>query len=267
MLDQFGDDDGPGGYTYPTGEQFRESAFDLRFFGVTSTPDRYRFNFKVETLYDALETDRGFSPHTFVLWIHDPSASGGRTSGRDDLGVNADFEHSWQYRLMASGTSESAIRADGSTLIDSSDIAVEVDTEESTVTIAVPSSSFEGDVSTFSVVAGVHSASDGVLRPIEPEATESAFGGADPDAAENAPRLSDVLTEPSVQQADALAYSAEERASIPFVPLTDAATVTTAPSGSGDGPGFGVVSGLLGTAGGVAYGIRSLTEPGDTDER
>jgi hypothetical protein len=264
LLDPFGDDDGPGGYRYPTGAAFRGGAFDLRFFGVSTTPDRYRFSFQVDNLYDALEDSRGFSPHMFVVWIHDPGADGGRTSARDDLGANVDFERSWHYRLEASGFTKSAIAADGSTLVDASSVTTEVDIEENTVTVSAPSSAFESDASALSVVAGVHAEADGRLRAVEADATDATFGGADP--VENAPRLSDMLTTPRIDQADAMAYSADERASLPFVPLGDGSNDGSSSSGSGDGPGFGIVSGALGTAGGIAYGIRSLADRTDEND-
>jgi hypothetical protein len=264
LLDPFGDDTGPGGYTYPTGDAFRDGAFDLRFFGVTTTPDRYRFSFQVDNLYDAFDDSRGFSPHMFVVWIRDPGADGGRTSSRDDLGANVDFDRSWHYRLEASGFTKSAIAADGSTLVEASSVNAEIDMEENTVTVSVPSSAFESDASALSVVAGVHAEADGGLRAVETDATDSTFGGADP--IENAPRLSDVLTTPNVDQSDALAYSADERASLPFVPLGDGTGGDGSSSGSGDGPGFGVVSGALGTAGGIAYGIRSLADGADEND-
>jgi hypothetical protein len=44
---------------------------------------------------------------------------------------------------------------------------------------------------------------------------------------------------------------------------------TTTDTGDGDGPGFGIVSGALGTAGGVAYAAKSLLaddEPAADDQ-
>ena len=268
FLDGFGDDGGPGEFTYPSGSAYRSGAFDLQSFVVTSTPDRARFAFEVATLYDAREASRGFSPHMFVLWVHDPSADGGRTSARDDLGANVDFQRSWHYRVAVSGSTASVIRADGSTLVETAEIDTLVDIEGNTVTVAVPRSAFDGEVSTFSVAAGVHAGADGTLMAVAAEASESAFGGADP--VENAPRLSDIVTPSDVEQSEALSYGSDDRASLPFVPLGEGADDggETTPSGSGDGPGFGVVSGALGTAGGLAYGIRSLTnQDGGPEDR
>jgi len=267
FLDPFGDDGGAGEYTYPTGSAYRSGAFDLQSLVVTSTPDLARFAFEVATLYDAQDTPRGFSPHMFVLWIHDPSADGGRTSAREDLGANVDFERPWHYRVAASGSTASVVSADGSTLFESSEINTVVDTESNTATVEVPRSAFDGDLSTLAIAAGTHAAADGTLRDVAAEATDSAFGGADP--AENAPRLSDIVTPEGVEQSEALSYGSDDRASLPFVPLGEETPgdEETTPSGSGDGPGFGVVSGALGTAGGIAYGVRSLTrQQSEADE-
>ncbi|TKX82817.1 hypothetical protein EXE43_27450, partial [Halorubrum sp. SS5] len=45
FTDPQGDDNGPGGYTYPTNGAFREEegAFDLRTFTVFETDDSWRF--------------------------------------------------------------------------------------------------------------------------------------------------------------------------------------------------------------------------------
>ncbi|MFB6189722.1 MAG: glycoside hydrolase family 97 catalytic domain-containing protein [Halapricum sp.] len=277
FLDPLRDDNGPGSYTYPTGDDFRDGAFDLRFVSLKSTPETYRIRFQVDTLYDARDSTNGFSPHAFVLWIHDPSASGGRTSGRDDLRVTADFEKPWHYRLVLSGSTTRLVGADGSTILDGSAIETSVDVDNGNVTAVVERSAFDGDATAFSIVAGVHAMTDGALLPVQPEAGPATFGGAESGAAENAPRLCDVLTTESVEQSDALSYSASDRATLPFVPLDEpnggSTTTTMSPTGtpdgtttttgSGGGSGFGVVTGALGTAGGIAYGLKSHLK-GDT---
>ncbi|TKX58000.1 glucodextranase DOMON-like domain-containing protein, partial [Halorubrum sp. SP9] len=114
FTDPAGDDDGPGGYTYPTNGAFQEGAFDLRSFRVLETDDQYRFVFEVENLYD---TFGGlFSPHYFVVYLRDPDADGGRTTQLNDLSITAEFASPWQYRVAASGFGGSVVDADGNGL-------------------------------------------------------------------------------------------------------------------------------------------------------
>ncbi len=225
--DPSGDDDGPGEYTYPTADAFADGVFDLRSFEVTRTASTVQFSFAVETLNDPWGSDRGFSPHMFVLWLRDPSTDGGTTAEIGDLGLTAEFESAWHYRLEVSGFTKSAVDAGGNPLTDAegNGIAVrdDVDTDSNTVTLAVDRAAFgETDVSELEVVAMVQSEDRGTLRPVAEDAEDYVFGGAIPGAAENAPRVMDLLTPAGVSRTEALAYSADERATLPFVSLRDA---------------------------------------------
>ncbi|PCR89993.1 glycoside hydrolase family 97 catalytic domain-containing protein [Natrinema ejinorense] len=224
--DPSGDDDGPGEYTYPTADAFADGVFDLRSFEVTRTASAVQFSFAVETLTNAFGSDRGFSPQLFVLWLRDPTADGGTTSEVGDIGVAADFESAWHYRLEVSGFTKSAVDAGGNPLIDAdgTEIAVrdDVDHDANVVSLSVDRAAFgETDISELEVVAMVQSEDRGSLRPIAEDAGGYVFGGAVPGAVENAPRVMDLVTPADVTQADALAYSADERATLPFVRLGD----------------------------------------------
>ncbi|WP_180841644.1 glycoside hydrolase family 97 catalytic domain-containing protein [Natrinema zhouii] len=227
ITDPSGDDRGPGEYAYPTADAFADGVFDLRSFEVTRTASRVQFTFAVETLNNAFGSDRGFSPHMFVLWLRDPNADGGATSEVGDLGLAADFESAWHYRLEVSGFTKSGVDAGGNSLTDAdgSEIAVRdvVDTDANTVTLAVDRAAFGGtDISELEVVAMVQSEDRGALRPVAEDAEAYVFGGAVSGAAENAPRVMDLVTPAGVTQSEALAYSTDERATLPFVPLSDA---------------------------------------------
>jgi len=224
LADPSGDDTGPGAYTYPTSGDFEDGAFDLESLTVEQTPSLHRFTFKVATLYNAFGSSRGFSPQWFVLWLRDPSADSGSTTSLDDLGATVDFEAPWQYRIEISGFSKSAVDASGATLTDADGDAVSlgetVDVDAGTVTLSLDREAVGGaDAADLEVVAMVQSEDRGSLRPVAEEAGGYVFGGAKPGAVENAPRIMDLTTPESVSQADALAYSADSRATLPFVPL------------------------------------------------
>ncbi|MDF9746947.1 glycoside hydrolase family 97 catalytic domain-containing protein [Natrinema salsiterrestre] len=226
FADSSGDDYGPGEYTYPTAGAFEDGVFDLRSFEVTRTSSTVQFSFAVETLNNAFGSDRGFSPHMFVLWLRDPAADGGGTTEVGDLGLAAEFESDWHYRLEVSGFTKSAVDAGGNPLTDADgdEISVrdDVDTEANTVAISVDRAAFGGtDISDLEVVAMVQSEDRGTLRPVAEDAADYVFGGAIPGAAENAPRIMDMVTPDDTSQADALAYSADQPAVLPFVPLGD----------------------------------------------
>ncbi|SEP05805.1 Carbohydrate binding module (family 6) [Halogranum amylolyticum] len=224
VADPQGDDDGPGTYTYPTNEAFRPGAFDLQSFTVAQTPSLYEFTFEVETLYNAFGSGRGFSPQLFVVWVRDPSKDGGSTASLDDLGANVDFERPWHYRLEISGFTKSAVTSSGAPLTrdDGSAVSVaeSVDTSAGTVTMSLDRGAFDGvDAADLEVVAMVQSEDRGSLRPVAESNAGYVFGGAKAGAVDQAPLVMDLVTPDGVSQADTLAYTSGQRATLPFRPL------------------------------------------------
>ncbi|MFH5800614.1 glycoside hydrolase family 97 catalytic domain-containing protein [Haladaptatus sp. CMAA 1911] len=220
--DATGDDDGPGAYTYPTADAYRDGAFDLSSVSVARTPSLARFTFEVETLYDVW--GGRFSPHMFVLWVRDPDMSGGTAENLDDLGANVSFERPWHYRLHITGWAMGAVDAGGSALTDENGNAVSlrpsVDFDAGTVTLDIAHDAFGGsDLENLEIVAGVGSEEYGKFRPVLAEAGGHRFGGAKADAIDRAPLLIDVITPEDVSQGTVLDYSADALAAVPYVSL------------------------------------------------
>ncbi|MFC6728714.1 glycoside hydrolase family 97 catalytic domain-containing protein [Natronoarchaeum mannanilyticum] len=225
LSDPSGDDYGPGEYTYPKASAFQDGAFDLLELTVEQTPSFYRFTFEVDNLYDAYGGDYGFSPQMFVMWVRDPSASGGTKGTLDDLGANATFEAPWQYRLEVSGFTLSAVDAGGASLTDDDGNVVNpsttADLDNNTVTLRISREAFDGaDAADLEVVPMVQSENFGTLRGVQAgDAGSDTFGGAQAGAVGNAPLIMDMITPDGVSQSDALDYSADELATLPFVEL------------------------------------------------
>ena len=215
FTDPAGDDNGPGGYAYPTDGAFQDGAFDLRSFRVLETDEEYRFAFEVENLYDAFGGT--FSPHYFVVYLRDPSASGGRTTEIGDLGVTAEFADPWQYRVSASGF--------GSGIVDANDNGlgspnVFASFESNVAIVSIPKTAVNGaEIADWEVCPVVGSEDFGAFRDVQVEAGGFVFGGAKEGAAGNAPSVIDLITPDGTSQADALAYDADTLATIPFTPL------------------------------------------------
>ena len=225
IQDPTGDDNGPGGYTYPTAGAFPDGVFDLESLEIEATPSRYTFTFEVETLNDGFGGFNGFSPHWFILWVRDPSRSGGSTQPVSN-GINpvVEFDEPWHYRVELSGFTNSAVDPTGSSLTDSNGNPVsfdwDVDRQAGTVSIIVPAEAFGGtDIEDLEIVPAVGSEDRGSLRPVTETAGGYTFGGGKPGAIDNAPRLMDIFTPSGVDQSDALYYDAQTMASLPFVPI------------------------------------------------
>ena len=215
FTDPAGDDDGPGGYTYPTDGAFQEGAFDLRSFRVLETDEEYRFAFEVENLYAGFGGT--FSPHYFVVYLRDPDTDGGRTTQLDDLSITAEFDDPWQYRVSASGFGGSVVDADGNGLGSPNVFA---SFESNVAIVSIPKTAVSGaDIADWEVCPVVGSENFGAFRDVQVNAGGFVFGGAEEGAAGNAPRVIDMITPEGVSQADALAYDADTLASLPFTPL------------------------------------------------
>ena len=216
-----GDDNGPGGYTYPTAGAFRPGAFDLQSFAVEQTSSIYEFTFKVANLYNAFGSSRGFSPQLFVLWVRDPAKSGGSTSNLDDLGATVAFKQPWHYRVEISDFTKSVVDATGAPATDDGGNTVglreSVDTAAGTVTLTLDRDAFDGvDAADLEVVAMVQSEDRGTLRPVAEQNEAYVFGGAKSGTADVAPRVMDLITPDGVSQSAALSYSAGQRATLPY---------------------------------------------------
>ncbi|WP_254280236.1 glycoside hydrolase family 97 catalytic domain-containing protein [Haloarcula marina] len=214
--DASGDDAGPGAYTYPTDSSFEDGAFDLLSFDVDETSSTYDFTFEVSNLYDAFSSGN-FSPHYFVVWLRDPSLSGGSTTENGDLNVTAEFDAAWHYRVDASGYSQGVIDAAGNSL---STPGLSVDLGANTVTLSVAQSTMSDvDIENAEVVPVVGSEDYGAFRDVQESATQWQFGGAQSGAVGNAPSIIDMVTPDGVSQSSALAYDGSTLASLPFTSL------------------------------------------------
>ena len=215
LTDPAGDDDGPGRYTYPTDSAFQEGAFDLRSFRVLETDEEYRFAFEVENLYDAFGGT--FSPHYFVVYLRDPSASGGRTTEIGDLGVTVGFADPWQYRVSASGFGSRIVDANGNGLGSPNVFA---SFESNVAIVSIPKTAVNGaEIADWEVCSVVGSEDFGSFRDVQENRGAFVFGGAKGGAADNAPSVIDMITPEGVSQSEALAYDGDTLASLPFTPL------------------------------------------------
>jgi carbohydrate-binding DOMON domain-containing protein len=75
--DPVGDDDGPGGYTYPTDEAYAPGSFDLTDFSVTTKGDRVTFNVSLKSpLKDTWGLGSGFSTQMVFIFIQTENRQG-----------------------------------------------------------------------------------------------------------------------------------------------------------------------------------------------
>nr|WP_089696549.1 glucodextranase DOMON-like domain-containing protein [Halogranum gelatinilyticum] len=221
--DPAGDDAGPGSYTYPTADVFKPGVFDLDALEVYETDDRYQFLYRfVGPVANPWGGSGGFSVQHLQLYIRDPAASGGTTEARE--GVNATFESAYHRRVAADGfTNEFAPRveaADGSVVTE--DVELTAYQSIDAIKVGIPKSSLSGlgsldSLAFVPLVLGQDGFSPGRIRPVQASNGAYVFGGGRDDSAN--PNVIDLATPEGVTNADALAYSAEQQATVPYLTL------------------------------------------------
>lgn len=119
FLDPAGDDDGPGGYTYPSDPVFKPGSFDLRRFSIDSLGSKIEFKVEVnDTLEDPWRMGVGYSVQMVFIFIDTDNITGsGHTTGVPGLNVTFDPSHAWDKVVILSPqearrvTSEVSVKA------------------------------------------------------------------------------------------------------------------------------------------------------------
>jgi carbohydrate-binding DOMON domain-containing protein len=102
--DPLGDDDGPGGYTYPTDEVYTKGSFDLAEFTVTTKGDRVTFGVAVNApLRDPWVLRSGFSVQMVFIFIQ-TGQQGVKRFTETVPGLNVEFDpaHAWDKLVILS---------------------------------------------------------------------------------------------------------------------------------------------------------------------
>ncbi|MBX0347071.1 glycoside hydrolase family 97 catalytic domain-containing protein [Haloarcula pellucida] len=245
-------DDGLGaGYGFPEsqkGSTFRDGAFDLEKFTIYEDESKYYFQYDVANLYDVFGGD--FSPHYFVLWVRDSTRSDGSLTENGDIGLQANFASAWHYRVAVSGFASSAIDSDGNDLTTGSGtVSIDpfVNRDSNTVILPVEKAAFDDiNVADMEVLPVVGSERFGGFRPVVNSVDDVGISdpivGAKAGAADNAPRVMDVLVPPRSDetQDELLYYDDDTRATLPFTQVyraelgTDTERIATLADDTGD---------------------------------
>jgi hypothetical protein len=105
-------DNGPGWYTYPTGESagvklspfpFPPQSFDMQWFNVSMNPYTVQFNVTFGNLSNVYGGSDGFSQPIIDIYIHEPGGGAGNLSGLAGTGISIASQSGWQWAIQASG--------------------------------------------------------------------------------------------------------------------------------------------------------------------
>ncbi|WP_276302347.1 glucodextranase DOMON-like domain-containing protein [Halorussus lipolyticus] len=215
--DPEGDDHGPGSYVYPKAGAFVDGAFDIDSFGVYETSDTYQFLVRLGGELTNPWGGNAVSVQSLQIYVRDPAQSGGTTQAR--TGVNATFTEPYHYRVFAEGFVAPRVEAaDGSEV--TRDVTLSGYQAVDAIKIEVPKSALGGTLEDKQLVPLMlcqDGYSEGRIRPVTAEAGNWVLGGGRDD--DMNPNVIDLVTPDGVSQAEALAYSATEQATIPYLSL------------------------------------------------
>ena len=274
--DPEGDDDGPGGYAYPTASEFVEGAYDMT--GVTIYDNGDSWTFEVGIAGDftnSYEFAGGFGVQVLELYIRDPDAGSDvptSTQGRPGTGVT--FEGPWHYlvhvmgdqQLVEDASSEAGAfdteLGEPNVLANSEEgdaISASGDTDANTISFTVNKDVIGGGNIEDKEIAMLMFGQDGfglggIRTSVGVEAAEYQIGLGDNPVLNN-PKAFDMLDpEGVVDQYEALSYTEDEAATVPLFRVGDAIE-----SGGGGDSGDG------GDGGGFSLPATAQDPTGDDD--
>lgn len=114
LLDPQGDDDGPGGYVYPTDPVFTKGSFDLDRVTISRQADRVEFDVRMNApLEDPWRMGVGYSVQMIFIFIDtDNVRASGHTEGLPGLNVRFDRAGAWDKVIVLSPQAPSRVAAE-----------------------------------------------------------------------------------------------------------------------------------------------------------
>ena len=99
MVDPVGDDDGPGGYGYPSNPVFQPGVFDLTRFTMVDTGGSVLFRFAFRNLGgNPWNGPNGWSLQYIHVYVKTTLSAEGR---KDTFGLNVTISHGWHFAILA----------------------------------------------------------------------------------------------------------------------------------------------------------------------
>ncbi len=191
--DPEGDDDGPGGYLYPTDPVFTPGSFDLTRFDVQKKGDAVEFSVTFRSaLEDSWQTGAGFSVQMVFLFL-DTGQAGDPTFTRGLPGLNVDFAptDAWNRCVILSPEPPMRLRSEvGAKVANVMQPAVlipdQVQGQDRTITASVPIPELgNANLTSWGYQVVVQSndefptSTDLLTRRVQVRASPQCFGGAD----------------------------------------------------------------------------------------
>lgn len=222
FTDERGTAYGPGWYDYPEDVDIDPSMLDLRWVSLFESDDSYTFVISVfGGFMNKNKSTRGYSFIFPQIYFRDSMLSGGSVDALP--GVNSAFNKQYFAYLSAppfdTRHAELSFKNhDGSEITE--DLHVTTLTDIDAIKIQADMLNADLDLSSVqfsTLITAYINNQTGSVRPVVEESHPYIFSGGDE---EMSPNVIDLLTPPGVSQREALDYSEDERATIPFRSLS-----------------------------------------------
>ena len=216
VADPAGDDNGPGNYAYPTSDNFKPGAYDIRRFQVFDAGDSVIFKLTLTDLTPTFGSPLG--AQLVDVYVHDPAAAAADTSTQASFpqrNYSIAPAGAWSRLLEVQGFGQRYIDAHGTTL---GQVTIGANRVSRAITFSVTKASLgqPGQGWGFAVVlTGQDGFSSDQARGFQATPEDFQFGvcataSADPHCTVNpgtVPKAMDIITPPGVSQSTALDYT------------------------------------------------------------
>jgi alpha-amylase/alpha-mannosidase (GH57 family) len=223
--DPIGDEDGPGGYTYPKDGAFEpyKGLWDIEWVKVFDADDSFVFKFKFGEMTNPWGSPKGFSHQLINIYL-DTKDGGLTRTYNEGARVQFDNNHPWDYFVKVAGWpsyGQLLATADGQELPEG--VQVEADPGEKIITVIVMKKFIDLDRNKLYAYFMVGS-QDGYgadhYRAVTPEESQWTLGGYPEDAGDYGPYVLDIIVPEGYSQYDVLSsYDAANEKYATLVPV------------------------------------------------
>lgn len=223
--DPIGDEDGPGGYTYPKDGAFKpyKGLWDIEWTKVYDNDDSIVFKFKFGEMTNPWGAPKGFSHQLINIYL-DTKDGGLTKTYKDGARVQFDPKHPWDYFIKVAGwpsygqllaTSDEQELPEG--------VQVEADPGEKIITVIVMKKFLDikgNKIYAYFMVGSQDGYGPDNFRAVTPENTQWTLGGYPADAGDYGPYVLDIIVPEGYDQHKVLSsYDASQEKYATLVPV------------------------------------------------
>ena len=223
--DPIGDEDGPGGYTYPKDQSFKpyKGLWDVTQVKVMESKDAYIFEFKFVEMTNPWNAPKGFSHQLINIYL-DTKDGGSTQTYAEGARIQFSEKHPWDYFIRAAGWptyGQFFATSDGQEIPEA--VQVEADPAEKIVRVFVLKDKLEiskDNIYAYFIIGSQDGYGPDYFRPVTPQAQTWTLGGYPVDSKNFAPYVLDIIVPQGYDQHEILSsYDPEASKFATLIPV------------------------------------------------